>query len=270
MCIDYHIHTEHSWDGGGSISEFCLKALELGIDELGFSEHIDLDPIDPGYGYHDFAKIDRVVLEAREIFQHALTIKKGIEITYQEEFHDRIEEFIRKWDYDYTMVGIHLTNGIFYTSGKRTEDYFRSEPDPNIAFSFYFDELLRAVESGLIDIVAHMDVMKRHSIQVYGPFNPIDYAGRFERILGAIVERDCALEINSGDFANRGKGDIYPSDWILNRFHEMGGQKVTFGSDAHKLSALGGGYEIALNAAKRSGFEGWTIYTKRKSQMVSF
>ena len=269
MLIDYHVHTELSWDAHGKIAEYCRRALDLGLDEIGFTEHLDLDPSDRAYGFHDFRKIDNEIRYAREMFGSSLSIKKGIEVTYQEEFKSQIDGIIGKWDYDYVLGAIHFTSGVDYTSPSIV-DYYLSEPDKRKAFGNYFDELLRAIKSRLIDIVAHIDVIKRHSVGVYGQFDPLEFKDEFDEILVEIVKRDLTLEINSGDIANRGGKELYPSDWILKRYFEMGGRKITYGSDAHKPEALSGGYEIAVGAAKRLKFDTWTIFTKRESQTVLF
>ena len=47
MLMDYHIHSNYSADGEMTLSEACLRAIELGIDEIAFTDHIDIDWPDP-------------------------------------------------------------------------------------------------------------------------------------------------------------------------------------------------------------------------------
>ena len=43
MLVDYHIHTEHSDDSIVPIKAYIKRALELGFDELCFTNHIDYE-----------------------------------------------------------------------------------------------------------------------------------------------------------------------------------------------------------------------------------
>ena len=52
--VDHHIHSNHSSDGKSSITEMCQKAIQQGIAVIGFTEHVDFDPQDWGYGYFQY------------------------------------------------------------------------------------------------------------------------------------------------------------------------------------------------------------------------
>src|SRR6478672_13755272 len=42
---DHHVHTEWSWDApDGSMERTCLRAVELGLPSVAFTEHADLTP----------------------------------------------------------------------------------------------------------------------------------------------------------------------------------------------------------------------------------
>ena len=104
--FDYHVHTQYSHDSTVSLEDYCLRAIELGLNELGFSDHLDLDPKDPGCGYFDWRKFSDDFSIAKGKFDGQITLRKGIEITYQEEFRDTIEETVGSGEFDYTMSGI--------------------------------------------------------------------------------------------------------------------------------------------------------------------
>jgi len=43
---DYHVHPDYSIDASPvKIREYCQKALELGLAEICFTTHIELDPV---------------------------------------------------------------------------------------------------------------------------------------------------------------------------------------------------------------------------------
>ena len=49
--VDYHVHTDNSFDGKVSMAEQCEKAIEIGLKEIVFTEHYDLNPNDKSKGF---------------------------------------------------------------------------------------------------------------------------------------------------------------------------------------------------------------------------
>lgn len=45
MIVDYHLHTQSSSDGKGSMDDYANKAWEKQITEIGFSDHIDKESL---------------------------------------------------------------------------------------------------------------------------------------------------------------------------------------------------------------------------------
>lgn len=62
------MHPNHSCDSKVTIKQYCEKAIEIGLKCICFTDHIDFNKTDYGYGYYDsgkfFAEFDR----AREIY----------------------------------------------------------------------------------------------------------------------------------------------------------------------------------------------------------
>ena len=75
---DYHIHTRLSADSQEEMENYCRRALELGITELCFTEHIDA-----GYPYDmvfmaDLEAYDRQIADMRRKYPQ-LTLRQGLE-----------------------------------------------------------------------------------------------------------------------------------------------------------------------------------------------
>jgi histidinol-phosphatase (PHP family) len=62
--VDYHVHSTFSCDGRSSINDLCEKAIELKFREIGFSEHVDFDPSDEGFGFFDYENYQSAIKEA--------------------------------------------------------------------------------------------------------------------------------------------------------------------------------------------------------------
>ena len=122
------------------------------------------------------------------------------------------------------------------------------------ATEFYFGEVLGAIRSGLFDTIGHLDQCKSWFMQW---FSPADYAAApelYEPILAALVESGMALEVNTGGL-HRPVGETYPAAWVVRRFRELGGQRVTTGSDAHQPQWFAFGIEEACEIVAAAGFD---------------
>ena len=75
-----------------------------------------------------------------------------------------------------------------------------------------------------------------------------------------IVEKGKTIEINS----NVKTGDFMPTAEIVARYRELGGENITFSSDAHITTRVGEMYDVAKEMAKSAGFRYWTVYRERK------
>ena len=54
--VDYHVHSNNSFDGKNSIEEMCRKAIEKNLSEICFTEHFSVDPRDVSYRVLDYEK----------------------------------------------------------------------------------------------------------------------------------------------------------------------------------------------------------------------
>ncbi len=54
--LDLHVRSNASADGESSLADHAHRALALGLEEVGFCEHVDLDPRDRHCGHLDLVK----------------------------------------------------------------------------------------------------------------------------------------------------------------------------------------------------------------------
>jgi len=73
----------------------------------------------------------------------------------------------------------------------------------------------------------------------------------FEESLRAVVESGTALEVNTSGLRHDA-GETYPAPWVVAWYRELGGERVTIGSDAHRKNhfafGLAAGYRVAARA----------------------
>ena len=61
---------------------------------------------------------------------------------------------------------------------------------------------------------------------------------------------------------------LTPNVEILKWYVELGGERVTLGSDAHKPEDIGADLEVALDAARAAGLKYVTQFERRQASLV--
>ncbi len=269
MIADLHVHSRCSADAESSIANYAREAARLGLGELGFCEHADFDPRDRSCGTLDLEHYDREMAAARAA-EPGVHLRQGVEITFQAGLSAQIGAWLAARPWDYVVASVHLVD---YRDGwaiiserPAVEAYFRGH-DVRQAYLPYFEELLRAVHSGLGDVLGHLDLVKRHGTEVYGAFEPAVFEEEIRAVLQALIERGMALEVNSSGI-RQAPSEPYPALPILRWYREMGGERITTGSDAHHVRHLASGLAEVEAMAREVGFRALVTFDRRRPSFV--
>jgi len=269
VTVDLHVHSRCSADAESSIDEYARQAVRLGLAEVGFCEHADFDPRDRSYGTLDLARYHREIAEARETAPE-VRLRQGVEFTFQASLAASIQDWLVGHPWDYVIASVHLVDycdGWAMVSEPRAmEAYFRAH-SARQAYLPYFEEVLRAVQSGMGDALGHLDLVKRYGVEVYGPFEPDGFEEEIRTVLRALVERGMALEVNTSG-VRQAPGEPYPALQVLRWYREVGGELVTIGSDAHHVRHLGAGLAEGEALARAAGFRAVVTFDQRRACFV--
>ena len=251
--LDAHLHTDLSPDSDVPIDVFATQAVERGIPEIAITDHVDFAPGTPAYRYASFADRERSVRDAAARWaDRGVAIRFGVEITWDSRFADDIRDHLAQHPYDFAIGSVHVyrespyerANVASWVDGRSLAEIV--EP--------YFSELLRAIRSGMFDAIGHLDVVKRY----LAPHVTTAQLGAapelYEPVLSAVVDAGSALEINTSGLRQEAK-EIYPPPAMVRRFRELGGERITIGSDAHRADTFAWGLDIGYRVAAEAGFE---------------
>ncbi|UCE27557.1 MAG: PHP domain-containing protein, partial [Candidatus Coatesbacteria bacterium] len=169
MLSDLHVHTRFSADATGAPEEFVAAAIERGLDVIGFSEHWDFDPNDRSYGFYDYETIRSEIERLRRKYAGEVDVLFGVEVSYVSAREEDIRAALAGKEFDYIIGAIHASDGV-YVSESRCRPYM-AERSAREVYTRFFEETRKAVESGLFDILAHIDLCKRFGVEFYGPFD---------------------------------------------------------------------------------------------------
>ncbi len=255
---DYQIHSFQSHDGKATISDQCRRAVEIGLKEIGFSEHKDFDPFDPVVEHFNYERyIDEIQL-ARKEFKGKLIIRAGVEVDYQVWFEDKIAEYLNDHPFDFVIGSVHYV----CRQMLMTPRYLKSRTQET-AYHDYYREVLYSVQSGLIDIVGHLEYANRRGVPQFGRFDPSPYENDLRQLFTEMIRRNVALEINSAGI-RQGVKVTYPCERTVAIYADCGGEEVTFGSDAHHPDDLAKDISRAYDLALKYGLRQVTLYENRR------
>src|SRR5690606_834553 len=115
--------------------------------------------------------------------------------------------------------------------------------------------------SDLVDVLAHVDVIKK-----YGLRPDVDPSGWYDAVVSAAAESGTAVEVSSQGLRKPAR-EVYPAPEFLERFHAAG-VPITLASDAHVPEEAAWGHAEVVAAAKAAGYTTHLVFEKRRPSEV--
>ncbi|WP_203247385.1 histidinol-phosphatase HisJ family protein [Sporosarcina beigongshangi] len=258
--LDYHHHTNHSFDSTATMVDVCNTAVDKGIKEVCFTEHYSVNPVAPTYGHIVFKDYLKEIAECRALFNNQLIIKAGIELCEPHLLKDQYAASLAPLNLDFILGSIHNLNE------QKLRIYLENHGE-KVAYTNYFLEVLNMVRHADIDIIAHLDLLKRYAFPLYGHYVFEEYKDIVAAILETAIERNIGVEINTSGWRTTLNAPL-PSIEILQLYRDLGGELLTIGSDSHAATTVGSHLEEAVLLAKSCGFKHVYKYEKRKPSPV--
>lgn len=244
------MHTEWSWDAPhGDMERSCVRALEIGLSAIAFTEHADWALVHKGQHPVDIEGYLDAVDRCRVKFP-GLRILTGVELGEPHWFPKETEAILAAGPIDQVLGSVH---SIHLDGGTVDASQFRSRDgiDFPAAVREYFAEVLLLVESGQpFEVLAHLDYPKRYWLDGAAPYREKDYEAEIRAILRAAARTGRVLEVNT----TRGH-TLCPDLTVVRWWRELGGQAVQYGSDAHQPDKVAEGFKVATQMVESAGFK---------------
>lgn len=263
MRIDLHNHTVLCNHATGTIDEYVQKAIQLGIDEYGFSDHAPMN-YDPKYRMDITQKdlYEKWILDAKEKYKNQIKILLAYEVDYLEGYI--LDEVINA-KVDYLIGSVHFLRNKKDMWGFDNPEFigvYKSK-DIDTIWIEYFDAVKCMAKIGLFDIVGHLDLIK---VFKFLPKKDIRLIAK--DALLEIKKSNMVLEINSAGI-RKPINETYPSKQLLEMAYEMD-ISITFGSDAHAIEQIGFRYEEVVSLAKEVGYKNCVTFERRDKKNIQF
>lgn len=257
--VNYHTHTYRCGHANGNEEDMVKYAIDMGIKELGISEHVPL----PHYRKHllqsifairsirSFASLCRAFIKngpymrmpytdleayleeierCQKTYNGQITLYKGFEAEGLSEYFDYYQKLLYENKVDYLILGHHFHKHCIHS------DYFGKDKMTKKDIYTYCNDVEKALDTKLFSYLAHPDLF----LMGYKTFD-LDAKTVSRRICEKAKECQIPLEINAGGMRKGLKninGELlylYPNAHFWDIASEVGND-VILGFDAHDPS----------------------------------
>lgn len=257
---DGHVHTPFCPHGTkDSLELYIEKALERGIEEITFTEHMPLPEgfIEDEALIKDSAPVMEVMDEyfkalndIKKKYEGKIKINTGMEIDYLEGHEDETKKILN-------TLGYNLQDGIISVHFVKIADEYRcidmsaeefgklAEMEGSVEklYDKYFETVLKEIKADLGQYkpkrIGHPMLVRK-----FNKAHPIQYKNvkLLEEIVSELKKRNYEVDYNTSGFRKELCGEVYVSG-IFEELVDKYGIKKVYGSDAHSACDVGSNFD---------------------------
>lgn len=258
---DYHMHTPLCKHASGTPSEYRATAKSRGLPEICFTDHVPTpDHYDEKHrmGLEDFPTY-RSMIEALQDDEFP-PVLFGIEADYYEGCERFLTPWLQEQAFDVVLGSVHYLDDWCIDNPDQIALWEKADvPD---TWRRYFIQIARLARTRLFDMVGHIDVPKKFGFRITEQLLKELAAP----VLDTLAECGMGFEINSSGL-RRTAAEQYPSLLLLSMARERN-IPIVFGSDAHRPSEVGAGFEHTLALARAAGYTEMALYRQRQRRLI--
>ncbi len=271
VLADYHMHSSFSGDSESPMLEMVNAAIQAGLHDICFTEHMDLDypteKDDPeglpaGYFEVDVPKYHKSISEITKIYRDRINIGFGLEFGLKSGQEQAYKKIASENDLDFIIASTHLCNNMDITWAS-----FWTLDSEEQLFRKYFETTLNTLDGYTdFDVYGHLDYVVRYAPHKDKYYSYSKYSDIIDEILRRIISLGKGIEINTKG-KRCGMSEMNPCRDILIRYRQLGGEIITIGSDAHVPADVGALTDVAGEILKSCGYRYYATFAKRKPSM---
>lgn len=258
MPADYHSHTPLCRHAEGEPEQYIKEAIAAGLTEYGISDHAPAtpEPFDDWRMSADqlpeyLAWIERARIAADD----RLPIRAGLECDWLPDCEPWIESLAGKHNWDYLIGSVHYLSDWDFDNPVWLKKWAQTDVDD--AWHRYWTTYAKMAESGLFDILAHPDLIKKFGYKPSG-----DLRRYYEPVIDAIASSGSAIELNTAGWHKPCK-EAYPEPDFL-ELACSAGIPLTISSDAHHPREVARDFDQAIKLAQQTGYTETLLFNQRQ------
>jgi histidinol-phosphatase (PHP family) len=226
-------------------------ARRAGLTDIAFTDHDR---------YHEGVLFDEI--EQLREKNPDIKIRAGIELDNDPHRSAAGRHWVEKhWDrLDFVLGSVHFLkddNTMFDTVPEGSAQFENRDVDE--VYADYLRRVREMAATGLVDCLAHLDLVKIHGHQPHGEIGAI-----FGETLDFIASKGLAIELSTAGWRKPVK-EQYPSEAVIGLAKEKG-IKFTTASDAHSHVQLGENYARLAEVMSALGVREISVYEKHERQ----
>jgi histidinol-phosphatase (PHP family) len=240
--FDHHTHHNRCGHARGSVEDYIVAALRLGLDEIGITDHAPLYWLDGDYPHPGSAmarshlpEYVEEVLKLKLRYQGRIRVLLGLEVDYIPGAEALYRKVLSPYPWDYLIGSVHYVHDLHIYHHARWQ---RGAPADE-QYAAYFELVRGSARAGLFDVLGHIT-----GLLAYGPaMSPALQAREFSATAVTIATSGVAIEINASGL-RKGGPEPFPHGELLRSCIEAG-VPLTYGSDSHLIEEVGHARDIA-------------------------
>ena len=269
------MHSQFSWDATlvGDMHATCARAVAIGLRSLAFTEHVDLRPwarhgvaVPASYRGHvddhgrfladplDIAAYLQEIDRCRSRFPE-LRILSGVELSEPHHYPDAVPDLL-------AAAGLDAAGGVDRVIGSvhslpdldavppgsawvEVPDAYPQRRPVEVVHAYLDEIAAMAASDAPFVVLGHIDYPLRSWPADAGPVPWTELQEPFRAALRVLADSGRALEVNTR---------LPLSPRVVSWWHQIGGQSVVFGSDAHLPDLLASDFAETAAMVEAHGF----------------
>ena len=264
MLWDQHMHCNFSGDSDALPEDMIKAGIAHGLSGICFTDHLDYDyPEEPNIFLLDFDNYFKGLSDLREKYADKISVNIGIELGLQPQAAGQNLAVAEKYPFDFIIGSSHVVNHMdpYYPE-------FFAGRDEDAAYMEYFESVLENINSDVdFDVYGHIDYVVRYGPNKNAFYTYEKFKDIIDEILTQLISKEKGIEVNTGGF-KYGLGHPNPTEDIIKRYRELGGEIITMGADAHVPEYVAYEFDKTAQIIKKCGFKYYTVFKNRKAEFI--
>lgn len=264
MFWDQHMHCNFSGDSDALPEDMIKAGIAHGLSGICFTDHLDYDyPEEPNIFLLDFDNYFKALSDLREKYADKISVNIGIELGLQPQAAGQNLAVAVKYPFDFIIGSSHVVNHMdpYYPE-------FFAERNEDEAYMEYFESVLENINSCVdFDVYGHIDYVVRYGPNKNAFYTYEKFKDIIDEILTQLISKGKGIEVNTGGF-KYGLGHPNPTEDIIRRYRELGGEIITMGADAHVPEYVAYEFDKTAQIIKNCGFKYYTVFKNRKAEFI--
>jgi histidinol-phosphatase (PHP family) len=232
-------------------------ASKMGVEYYAVTDHCDMDyRYNPSYSEVKELDINKYIENVTQLKEKYPFLALGIECGYSKNAIKDYMENVPFEKFDYIINSTHSVDN---------KDCYYPEYFGNMTKYESYKKYLLTIRESLevpyaYNTISHIGYVRKNAPYENKDLRYLEFRDIIDEILKRMVELGKCLEINTN---TKGQG-FMPGIEIVKRFSELGGENLSFASDAHVANRICENYDLAKEMATICGFSYWTVFRNQK------